>query len=105
MKTSWRVLSKRVTQVSGDDDTEACEASRLFRYRPGNQRRLQRKNWDGLAALACILQTTRTSATVLDAGAALGSMILPWLFLYGYRSLVGVNLQFESYSEARTHSL
>lgn len=53
------------------------------------------KNWDGLAALAATLQATQPTAAVLDAGAALGSMILPWLFLYGYRNLIGVNLQFD----------
>ena len=53
------------------------------------------KNWDGLAALACILRHTRRSAPVLDAGAAANSMILPWLFLHGYTNLFGINLEFD----------
>jgi SAM-dependent methyltransferase len=53
------------------------------------------KNWDGLAALACILRHIRRSAPVLDAGAAEHSMILPWLFLYGYTNLFGINIEFD----------
>jgi SAM-dependent methyltransferase len=52
------------------------------------------KNWDTLAALDCILAETSTSATVLDAGAEVYSRILPWLFLYGYTKLEGINLVF-----------
>ena len=53
------------------------------------------KNWDSLAALDCILKETDTSAHILDAGAELYSMILPWLFLYGFRHLIGINLVFK----------
>jgi len=53
------------------------------------------KNWDSLAALSCVLSRTTNDAHVLDAGAELYSVILPWLFLYGYRNLVGVNLSFD----------
>jgi SAM-dependent methyltransferase len=53
------------------------------------------KNWDSLAALACILQSTPVSASILDAGAALYSVVLPWLFLYGYRNLIGINQEFD----------
>jgi SAM-dependent methyltransferase len=52
------------------------------------------KNWDSLAALDCILSNTTPRARVLDAGAELYSVILPWLFLYGYRRLHGINLVF-----------
>jgi len=54
------------------------------------------KNWDSLAALDCILSNTTRHARVLDAGAELYSVILPWLFLYGYRRLQGINLVFTS---------
>jgi len=50
------------------------------------------KNWDSLAALDCILRRTDSRATILDAGAELYSVILPWLFLYGYRKLTGINV-------------
>jgi SAM-dependent methyltransferase len=53
------------------------------------------KNWDSLAALACALEHTKPSARILDAGADLASVILPWLFLYGYRNLIGINLAFD----------
>ena len=53
------------------------------------------KNWDSLAALACTLERTGPSARILDAGAEVFSVILPWLFLYGYRNLVGINLTFD----------
>jgi len=53
------------------------------------------KNWDALAALDCILKETDTNANILDAGAELYSMILPWLYLYGYRHLTGINLVFK----------
>lgn len=52
------------------------------------------KNWDSLAALDCILQTTTPEARILDAGAELYSVILPWLALYGYTRLTGINLVF-----------
>lgn len=52
------------------------------------------KNWDTLAALDCILSNTPTSAKVLDAGAETYSRILPWLCLYGYRKLEGINIVF-----------
>ena len=52
------------------------------------------KNWDSLAALDTILRHTSRRAQVFDAGAELYSVLLPWLFLYGYRRLYGGNLVF-----------
>jgi SAM-dependent methyltransferase len=52
------------------------------------------KNWDCLAALDVILATTTRRAPVLDAGAERYSQLLPWLALYGYRRLEGINLAF-----------
>ncbi len=52
------------------------------------------KHWDSLAALDVILRTTDKSARVFDAGGELYSMLLPWLFLYGYRNLIAGNLVF-----------
>jgi len=54
------------------------------------------KNWDSLAALACILERTTKEARILDAGAEFYSVILPWLCLYGYRDLHGINIVFDS---------
>jgi SAM-dependent methyltransferase len=54
------------------------------------------KNWDSLCALDLILRSTAANARILDAGAARWSMILPWLFLYGYRDLTAVNVEFSA---------
>ena len=53
------------------------------------------KNWDSLAALDLILKSTDTNACIFDAGGEYYSMILPWLFLYGYHNLSAGNLVFE----------
>jgi SAM-dependent methyltransferase len=52
------------------------------------------KDWDSLGALQEILSRTPTHAAVLDAGAEMYSRLLPWLYLYGYRNLRGINLVF-----------
>lgn len=49
------------------------------------------KNWDSLYALGTILEYTNRNSRILDAGATLSSRILPWLYLYGYRNLTGIN--------------
>jgi hypothetical protein len=48
------------------------------------------KNWDALGAVATVLARLGTSASVLDAGSARYSSVLPWLRLYG----LGNNLEF-----------
>jgi SAM-dependent methyltransferase len=53
------------------------------------------KNWDCLAALDCILANTTTAARVLDPGAEAYSRLLPWLCLYGYHKLDGINIAFQ----------
>jgi SAM-dependent methyltransferase len=53
------------------------------------------KNWDLLVALGTILERTGTGASVLEMGAPRYSMLLPWLYLYGYRRLVGIDLAHE----------
>jgi SAM-dependent methyltransferase len=52
------------------------------------------KNWDSLAALDLILINKNKNEHIFDAGGALYSVILPWLFLYGYRNLIAGNLVF-----------
>lgn len=54
------------------------------------------KNWDNLAALDLILQCTGKDARIFDAGGEIYSMILPWLFLYGYKNLSAGNLVFQT---------
>jgi SAM-dependent methyltransferase len=52
------------------------------------------KNWDTLAALGAIVRHIDRSGTVLDAGSALYSTLLPALWRYGYQRLTGINLEF-----------
>lgn len=52
------------------------------------------KNWDTLIAFSEITKYTGNDAFILDAGAEIYSMILPWLFLYGYKNLFGINIIF-----------
>jgi SAM-dependent methyltransferase len=52
------------------------------------------KNWDALGAVATILDRLGTSSSVLDAGSARYSSVLPWLRLYELTDLVGNNLEF-----------
>ncbi|MDR3750220.1 MAG: class I SAM-dependent methyltransferase [Terracidiphilus sp.] len=58
--------------------------------------RSDEKNWDHLGAVNAILGRTSTEARVLDAGAEYYSNVLPALFVYGYRNLIGINLSFTS---------
>jgi SAM-dependent methyltransferase len=53
------------------------------------------KNWDGIASLEQILNNTNKDSMILDAGAEYYSMILPWLFLYGYHNMIGINSDFK----------
>jgi SAM-dependent methyltransferase len=53
------------------------------------------KNWDSLIALQWMLQTQAKDSTILDAGAEVYSVILPWLYMYGYKNLMGINLTFD----------
>ncbi len=53
------------------------------------------KNWDSLIALNEILHNTNSDSFILDAGAEKYSSILPWLFLYGYKNLIGNNIVFK----------
>lgn len=53
------------------------------------------KNWDSLLALQWILQSQDKSTPILDAGAEVYSVILPWLYLYGYQHLMGINLTYQ----------
>jgi SAM-dependent methyltransferase len=52
------------------------------------------KNWDALGAISAVLAATQRQEPVLDAGSARYSPVLPWLRLYGYSHLTGINLEF-----------
>ena len=53
------------------------------------------KNWDLLIALGLILERTSTRGAVLEMGSTQYSKLLAWLYLYGYRSLVGIDLVYD----------
>jgi SAM-dependent methyltransferase len=50
------------------------------------------KNWDSLIALKTVLENVPHSSPILDAGGTTDSVILPWLFAYGYKDLTAINL-------------
>lgn len=50
------------------------------------------KNWDFLSAIKTVLQRTSPDAKILDVGSTVNSAALPWLYLYGYRDLWGIDL-------------
>lgn len=52
------------------------------------------KNWDSSIALKIILENTNRSAMILDAGGGLKSLILHWLYQFGYKNLKCINLLF-----------
>jgi SAM-dependent methyltransferase len=52
------------------------------------------KNWDALGAVATVLSRLGPDGSVLDAGSARYSSVLPWLRLFGLTDLVGNNLEF-----------
>jgi SAM-dependent methyltransferase len=52
------------------------------------------KNWDALSTLKSILEHTSKAGAVLEVGAPLYSVMLQWLYLYGYRNLQGIDLVF-----------
>ena len=54
----------------------------------------RQKNWDALGALSAVLRSTTSADRVIDAGSARYSPLLPWLRLYGYERLLGLNLEF-----------
>ena len=76
---------------TGEEWREACRAARRLRLplHPTPE-----KTWDTLGAVAAILESTRPTGTVVDAGSARYSCVLPWLRLYGYSRLLGINLEF-----------
>jgi SAM-dependent methyltransferase len=77
--------------ASSDQYHEAVAECRRLRLPVHHDRP---KNWDSLGAVSLVLHEIGTDARVLDAGAAYYSPVLPWLYLYGARKLIGTNLEF-----------
>jgi SAM-dependent methyltransferase len=76
------------------DDAEWRDAVEEARRRNLPLHRDLAKNWDTLGAASTVLSRVGPTARVLDAGAARYSTLLIWLYLYGVRELVGINLEF-----------
>ena len=53
------------------------------------------KNWDALSVLTDLLEHIPRSGNILEVGAPLYSVMLQWLYLFGYRNLQGIDLVFE----------
>ena len=53
------------------------------------------KNWDALIALKTILQNSKPSSRILDAGGGFDAVILQWLYQYNYKHLYALNLVFK----------
>jgi SAM-dependent methyltransferase len=99
MRRRWNLATREVPRApwmnsalktQGEIDAAVAEVHRLnlpASHDPG-------KDWDSLAALREIVTRTTPNASVLDAGAEMYSRLLPWLYLYGYRTLRGINLAF-----------
>ena len=83
-----------VTVTSGVLESQAqvevaLEQIRALGLRPHSE---ETKNWDSLAAVSLILHELGTVCRILDAGGTLYSRVLPWLFQFGFRDLVAINL-------------
>jgi SAM-dependent methyltransferase len=76
------------------DRAEYASAVRQLRQLGLPLHRDRPKNWDTLAALGAILRRTERSGSILDAGSAMYSTMLPVLWRYGYERLTGINLEF-----------
>jgi SAM-dependent methyltransferase len=87
----WRPWINRALQSREDADAAKAALVEVGLH----PHRDDPKNWDSLVALGLILDRFPSSARVLDAGSTQYSRLLPWLYLYGYRRLHGIDLTYE----------
>jgi SAM-dependent methyltransferase len=71
---------------------ELEQANKLVQFLSFPPHPTPEKNWDSITALKCILENVSQNGRVLDAGATIDSVILPWLFAFGYKHLHAMNL-------------
>jgi len=88
----WEPWMGRPLRTSSEVDA-ACDALAAMGLPPHGERT---KNWDLLVALGVILDAVPVTGAVLEMGAPLYSRLLPWLYLYGYRQLHGIDLVFDA---------
>jgi SAM-dependent methyltransferase len=87
-KTCWMN-----TTLHSDKEMEQAVAEVIACGLPPHESRP--KNWDAVSALHYILARTNKNAAILEVGATLYSVMLPWLYLFGYRNLRGIDLVFD----------
>jgi hypothetical protein len=88
----WRDWVNRALQDQAQVGVAVAEVARCG-LPPHNDRP---KNWDLLVALGTILEHAGPSDPVLEMGAPRYSRLLPWLALYEYRELEGIDLVFDA---------
>jgi SAM-dependent methyltransferase len=84
----WRSWVNRALRTSAEVDGAVAEVEACGLAAHSDRA----KNWDLLVTLGTILERTNTRGAVLEMGAAKYSRLLPWLYAYGYRRLVGIDL-------------
>lgn len=88
--TAWRPWVNRALQTR-EEVERAVETLRTAGLAPHPDRP---KNWDALVALGTMLEATRRRDRILDMGAATYSPLLTWLYQFGYRRLLGIDLAY-----------
>lgn len=89
-----KVLWRNTTLKNKEEVDHAIEIIKNLKLNLNSN--ILEKNWDSLIALNIILQNTDRDAMILDAGGQLTSLILHWLYQYGYINLKCLNLIFEN---------
>jgi SAM-dependent methyltransferase len=84
----WEAWVNRALQTSGDAAAAVAEV-RSCGLPPHQD---APKNWDLLVALGLVLERTGRTDPILEMGAPSYTRLLPWLALYGYRDLQGIDL-------------
>jgi SAM-dependent methyltransferase len=84
----WEAWVNRALETSGDAAAAVAEV-RSCGLPPHQD---APKNWDLLVALGLILDRTDRADPILEMGAPSYTRLLPWLALYGYRDLQGIDL-------------
>ena len=87
-RRTWEAWVNRALETSGDAAAAVAEV-RSCGLPPHQD---APKNWDLLVALGMILDRTARADPILEMGAPSYTRLLPWLALYGYRDLQGIDL-------------
>jgi Methyltransferase domain len=87
-RRTWQAWVNRVLLTQADSSAAVAEitACGLLPHQDTP------KNWDLLVALGLILDRTHPGDPILEMGAPSYTRLLPWLALYGYRDLQGIDL-------------